>query len=892
MSRNVGEEEKTIDFGIARNRAAMAYLDRVGAEADGPFKAVVIKEEEGGYPKNIATILFDKRNGSVKVNVANGQDRVRIRTEYTPSVDEALAIKEEWRNSSSVELIREKEIIDPPSRLAKRMKYEEHSEIKTYYEIYDIERNLIMVQLREDYENGKAYIPFTKWKTPEGREEWITTGTEEKNPIWGMERILYDEHGNRRLKPVERVMLHEGAKDAMYCRWLIEGESKEAQGARDAHPWMSTNKNETSDYKYLQQSMWLSDYVHLGWIGGATNPHMTDWEALKKSGVKEVIIVPDNDNVGRSAVRSISRELLLNCMELDLRGSFAGVTFPQSFGLADKFPEGFFRWKDGKRAYAGPSMFDCLQPATCATIIEEIKEIDIDEVAKEKLELEKEKIEKEKEGIKREKKRAGWKINPAFLNGWVWVEDKNRFVSTFDQRRQLDSDRFRRAIAQHIHDGIPINAVLDHIDREITKVAALNYDPSTDEIFTREDGQTTLNVYRPGSVVPIEGDISNFNELLVHMFDKEKERYLVKRFIYTLLARPGTKMRFGVLMQTQQQGVGKSALMMVLARIVGMHNASFPNVTNISGRWGSYLINKRLVLINEIWDGHSFKIYNILKPMIGDEFITVETKGVDEKSVKNTAHFIMASNEARALKLEPNDRRIFIPSMRGDKLEGEFKERFFHWLENENGYGVILNDAIHHFNDYFENGEEAPITDRKLELQEDSKSDTMKFLTEFLEVAGKGGRRHEIFAVDSRTVNEAIIKYYTVEGQKYRHFPETGNFREVFRRGGMHPFRYPTNVGEYVRGGEEEVTDWRDRIKIGGRNGQNVYLYLTEGAKKELDKMMGDGVPFTEVTKTLREKWLMNEAEIMNVVESGVVIGVVGGRVDRDDKRDGEEVVM
>src|SRR6516162_9343174 len=123
--------------------------------------------------------------------------------------------------------------------------------------------------------------------------------------------------------------------------------------ALDAHPW-------------LRECPWRDDLkraVHIGWPGGAPNSHRVDWTPLQNlSPHVHVTLVCDNDSAGENAARFISHALQRRMDVLRF-----GEEFPRGFDLADKFPEAMFGERKGHRQYIGPTLHECLEPATWAT---------------------------------------------------------------------------------------------------------------------------------------------------------------------------------------------------------------------------------------------------------------------------------------------------------------------------------------------------------------------------------------------------------------------------------------------------------------------------------------------------------------------------------------------
>ena len=152
-----------------------------------------------------------------------------------------------------------------------------------------------MVQERiVDKKGDKQYIPWTFWSD----REWRRLEPEESLPIYNQEA----------LETASTVFIHEGPKSVRDLMKVLK---------KGNHPWQDE----------------LEDAAHIGWIGGALNPHRTDWAALAKSGVTRAYIVADNDAPGLSAIKHIARSL--RCITWSIQFN---DDFPMGFDLGDTFP--------------------------------------------------------------------------------------------------------------------------------------------------------------------------------------------------------------------------------------------------------------------------------------------------------------------------------------------------------------------------------------------------------------------------------------------------------------------------------------------------------------------------------------------------------------------------
>lgn len=241
---------------------------------------------------------------------------------------------------------------------------------------------------------------------------------------------------------------------------------------------------------------------------------------------------------------------------------------------------------------------------------------------------------------------------------------------------------------------------------------------------------SSINLHVPGYVKAKAGSPKPFIEFMEYLIPDPKEREELLRWCATLIARPGTRMEYGVLLVSERQGIGKTTLgSSILAPLVGRHNTGYPQESMIvNSDFNDWLANKRLVIVNEIYSGHSWKAYNTLKSYITDKQVTVNVKYQRPYTVDNWAHIFACSNSLNALRMEEDDRRWFHPRVAETPWPRERFVALNKWL-GAGGLGVIK-----HWAEGFEigggryvmPGERAPMTEAKKVLIRESMSEAKR----------------------------------------------------------------------------------------------------------------------------------------------------------------------
>lgn len=515
------------------------------------------------------------------------------------------------------------------------------------------------------------------------------------------------------------AFIHEGAKAARFCQSIVN-ESKE-------HPWLEE----------------LKAGCHLGWSGGAFNPQRTDWEVLNKLGIKRAYIVSDNDKPGREAVSKISKQLRMQTFHVQFTDEW-----PASFDLADPFPGKMFSKIEGKRFYVGPTFDSCVHPATWMT-----------------------------DQIKQPKGKPINIIRPHVTEEWFYVPEADLYVN-IERPHILGSETVVNKMLAAFSD-IQDTCKLIHSNYS-GRLARLCYRPDVAGRKVTEGETSAINMHMPSSVRPQAGDPQPFLDFMEYLVVKDDERYQVLRWCATLIAKPETRMAFGLLMISEMQGVGKTTLSnRILAPLVGVNNVGYPTENDIvESQFNSWMANRRLVVVSEIYSGHSWKAYNKLKTYITDTEIMVNEKQQKRYKTENWAHFFASSNSPKAMKIEDTDRRWLCPELTEAKWPIKRFNEFNEWL-NSGGLAIIAHWAAT-FEDYVSAGEPAPMTGKKREMIAASRT------TEEIRAAELAERL--IYMNLKVTLTTREIEIWAVNENKGKTFSTAHDLRKAMIAEGMLPY--------------------------------------------------------------------------------------------------------
>lgn len=656
---------------LSEVRQLQQYFNRVNARATS-LRRAVIETGEGDYQREVASITITDK-GDVSAS----------RADFDPTPEESAAIKDAFKE---IELPRSIPIISL-HRLPAEIRDLEKG--KDLFVFRNTEKEILMVHHRVEGFDAKGnptkdYVPWTYFD--DGK--WRKTEPDGLLPLYGLEMLKAGDPMS------DTVFLHEGAKGAAVIDRMMFGDRPEDRKAREAHPWS----------KYLCQG------IHIGWPGGAPNPHRVDWSPLMKAGVKRGFIVADNDREGKSAVPLVAFHLHFPTFSVEFTDAFG-----PGFDLGDPFPASMFKEIDGHTFYVGPSFMDRLNPATWATSLVFPAPDENGKVGKPTV-----------------------KLRKHFEAQWQYVVDAKQYVNLDFPTIRYDETDFDKKLSPFSHTD-KIHKLVDAAYGGNT--IRLAYQPNRKgQKFVDYDGDTAINTFEPTRIPEKQGDPDRFIEFIRYMIPDPVDAHEALRWIATLVGREDIRMKYMLLMLSEVQGLGKSLLAMKMLRpLVGEHNTSIVSAKDIISAYTGWLAEKRLIICNEIYEGHSWKAYNELKSVITEMNIRTNEKYVKGFEIENWGHVVGCSNDLLALKVEGDDRRMFVPGLVEEKWNpAQFRE-FIAWLDS-GGLSIILHwsrnfpawakaEYADHpekelfIPDYVDPNAEAPMTALKREMIRGSYSD-------------------------------------------------------------------------------------------------------------------------------------------------------------------------
>lgn len=212
------------------------------------------------------------------------------------------------------------------------------------------------------------------------------------------------------------------------------------------------------------------------------------------------------------------------------------------------------------------------------------------------------------------------------------------------------------------------------------------------EIVTDQLGRKGVNTYIPINIKSKPGDVTPWLRHIELMLPIETDRQIIYQYLAHNVKFPGYKIPWAPMIQSTE-GAGKSFIMEVLLAILGEMYCYSPRadeLVNSGSTFNAWMRAKLLIVVNEIKVDERRELIEILKPMIADKRVEIQSKGIDQEMEDNPANWVFFSNFKNAIPVNRNGRRYAIMYsaiqsaydllVRG--MDDAYFNRLFTWLEN------------------------------------------------------------------------------------------------------------------------------------------------------------------------------------------------------------------
>lgn len=198
-----------------------------------------------------------------------------------------------------------------------------------------------------------------------------------------------------------------------------------------------------------------------------------------------------------------------------------------------------------------------------------------------------------------------------------------------------------------------------YVKASLPLVTGTLFRPNSEEIINNY-GSSWINTYKAYEPKPSSADISLFLEYLTRLFPDSYDYSTCVSWLAHMFQRPEQRPSWHLLL-TSHVGTGKGFLVQeILNPLLVQQTSVVSSFERVMGKFSTVLSDNMLVLLDDP-KSKSDNTATQLKSLLSEERAYVEQKGLTGGMVDTFTRFILASNEARPLRLDDNERRWYCP---------------------------------------------------------------------------------------------------------------------------------------------------------------------------------------------------------------------------------------
>lgn len=274
------------------------------------------------------------------------------------------------------------------------------------------------------------------------------------------------------------------------------------------------------------------------------------------------------------------------------------------------------------------------------------------------------------------------------------------------------------------------NALL--LDSDTQRVQSLTFWPGKKE-FVRDQGRRCINAWRAPAIMPRHGDPRPFIRHIGLLVDDDPQmkQYLLD-WLATLVQKPGEKIRNSPLL-IGPEGSGKSSITEIMRPVLGEKNVKEIGPHDLETGFNEFFLSAQLVAVEEMKTSNKFELINRLKPLITNNVLRINPKGISAFEIPNRSNMIFYSNDPAAAAISRTDRRFGVHISDADPPDKAYFVEFYNWLRRD-GAAVIAHHLRHeHDATEFNPNAHAPHTSSKAIMAGLSSSDVDFRLNEMMD---------------------------------------------------------------------------------------------------------------------------------------------------------------
>lgn len=205
--------------------------------------------------------------------------------------------------------------------------------------------------------------------------------------------------------------------------------------------------------------------------------------------------------------------------------------------------------------------------------------------------------------------------------------------------------------------------------------------------------RNSYNLWKGFAVEPLPG--KNHESFLLHLRnnvckdDEEHYNYLIG-WMARAIQKPDSPGQTAIVLRGRQ-GTGKSFFANQFGYLFGRHYMQVSDPKHLVGSFNAHLRDCVILFGDEAFYAGDKKHESVLKTLITEESISIESKGIDVESSLNCTHVILASNNSWVVPAGTDERRFFVLDVGVCQMQNSHYFKRIHTdLSEGKGYNHLL----------------------------------------------------------------------------------------------------------------------------------------------------------------------------------------------------------
>jgi hypothetical protein len=341
---------------------------------------------------------------------------------------------------------------------------------------------------------------------------------------------------------------------------------------------------------------------------------------------------------------------------------------------------------------------------------------------------------------------------PDWTKPWVWVSNHNCFYNT-DRDTMASPQTFDMAHNSDVPPITPRPKATLFVSQYalVPLVHSPTYLPTEPDKLVWVDGHLCVNTFSQSSLPAMADDYSDDGSAYIDMVEAHikmicgtpANALIMTQWLAHQVQFPGRKILWAPLVQSVE-GVGKSFFSRLLRCGLGAENVGVVNPEQLTSSFNNWASGVCVNVLEELKiAGHNrHEALNAVKPLITDDYIQVNPKGVSAYMTPNTTNYVAFTNSMDALPLGAADRRWWVIQCglshysEVPDFENYFPKLFSGLLEHASEVCLWLRE--YPLTDAFMSMKQAPMTQAK-SLMVATEEASFEGLTEVMDIIEEGG---------------------------------------------------------------------------------------------------------------------------------------------------------